>query len=74
MGAMQHSEQSTVDASDDVAPVEVVGSESSGKVRRQRIPDGAKAALYVLFGIVLAAFLIGIWPLMEVLQAPSLPQ
>ncbi|WP_137122121.1 hypothetical protein [Segeticoccus rhizosphaerae] len=71
---MQRSERSTLDASDDAAPLEVVGGESYGTVRRQRLPDGVRAALYVLFGIVLAAFLIGIWPLMEVLQAPPLPK
>ncbi len=74
MCAMDTPAQQAVDLADDSTVVEVLDEAPTKRARRQRLPDGVKAALYILFGIFLAAFIIGIWPLMEVLQAPPLPK
>lgn len=78
---MQQSDHSALASATtgEVAPVETVdepdarGKRRSAGTSRRGLPDGVKAALYVLAGIFLAAFIIGIWPLLEVLQSKPIP-
>ena len=66
------SETSTLD---DSAPVELTegdvrtGMAGTDTGARRGLSDGFKATLYVLFGIFLATFIIGIWPLIEILRS-----